>query len=68
MLKKNIILAIASGFGCALGYVLQRLLLPGAYGPSYPSIWVVALVAFAVSSLASFAVFTLIELVRKRKR
>ena len=68
MLKKNIILALASGFGCALGYVLQRLLLPGAYAPSYPPIWVIALASFPMSSLAAFIVFTLVELVRKMKR
>ena len=68
MLKRNIILALAIGFGCALGYALQRLLLPGAYPPSYPPIWVIALASFPVSSLAAFAVLTLVELIRKRKR
>ena len=69
MLKKIIIPAIFIGFGCALGgSVTPRLMLPGAFGPSYPPIWLHALVNFAVSSLAAFAVLALVELVRKRKR
>ena len=69
MFKKIIIQAIFIGFGCALGgSVMPRLMLPGAFGPSYPPIWLHALMYFAVSGLAAFAALALVELARKRKR
>ena len=69
MLKKIIIPAIFIGFGCALGgSVIPRLMFPGAFGQSYPPIWLHALVNFAVSGLTAFAILALMELVRKRKR
>ena len=69
MLKKIITLAIFIGFCSTLGgSVLPRLLFPGMFGPSYPPIWLHALVNFAVSGLVAFAVLALVELVRKMKR
>ena len=69
MLKKIIIQAVFIGFGCALGgSVMPRLMLPGAFGPSYPPVWLHALVYFAVSGLAAFAVLMLVGLANKRKR
>ena len=69
MLKKIIIPAIFIGFGCALGgRVMPRLMFPGAFGPSYPPIWLDALVNFAISGLAAFAILMLVELIRKRSK
>ncbi|MEA4816720.1 MAG: hypothetical protein VB120_07685 [Lachnospiraceae bacterium] len=66
-IKKSGVFAVAIGFGNALGgVVIPRLTRPWLYNETYPSIFVQALLSFAVGFAVSFSIYMLIEWIKSK--